>query len=139
MVMNTIPKFYQMFLSVFCMIVLPISGSAGEPVRVKDLIIKEMPDVTDKEVHVITVDYAPGAQDPVHRHDAHAFVYVLEGTIIMQMKGDEAVTLRPGDIFYEDPRLIHLVGKNASDTKPAKFLVFLVKKKGAPLLRLEHE
>lgn len=137
--MNTKPKFHQVILLALGAILLPTGAFAEEPVRVTDLILKELPDVADKEVQVITVDYAPGAKDPVHRHDAHAFVYVLEGTIIMQMKGEEAVTLKPGDIFYEDPRLIHLVGKNASETKPAKFLVFLVKKKGAPVLRLEHE
>ena len=81
---------------------------------------------------MITVDYPPGGADPVHRHYASAFVYVLEGSIVMQMKGGEKVTLHPGDTFYEDPAGIHLVGKNASDTKPAKFLVFLVKDKGAP-------
>jgi quercetin dioxygenase-like cupin family protein len=80
------------------------------------------------------VDYPPGSADPVHRHNASAFVYVLEGSIVMQMKGGEKVTLHPRDTFYEDPEGIHLVGKNASDTKPAKFLVFLVKDKGAPLL-----
>lgn len=137
--MNTKPKLWQAAFLLLGIILLPTGAFAAEPVKVTDLILKEMPDVPDKEVQVITVDYAPGAKDPVHRHDAHAFVYVLEGTIIMQMKGEEAVTLKPGDIFYEDPRLIHLVGKNASDTKPAKFLVFLVKKKGAPVLRLEHE
>lgn len=137
--MNTKLKFYQNMLLTLGLILLPTGAFAADPVRVTDLIIKEMPDVAEKEVQVITVDYAPGAKDPVHRHDAHAFVYVLEGSIIMQMKGEEAVTLKPGDIFYEDPRLVHLVGKNASETKPAKFLVFLVKKKGAPILRLEHE
>jgi quercetin dioxygenase-like cupin family protein len=83
---------------------------------------------------MITVDYPPGATDPVHRHNASAFVYVLEGSVVMQMKGEKAVTLHPGDTFYEDPRGIHLVGRNASDTKPAKFLVFLVKDKDAPIL-----
>ena len=72
---------------------------------------------------MITVDYPPGGTDPVHRHNASAFVYVLEGSIVMQMKGGEKVTLHPGDTFYEDPAGIHLVGKNASGTKPAKFLV----------------
>jgi quercetin dioxygenase-like cupin family protein len=78
-------------------------------------------------VKITTVDYAPGAADPVHRHNASAFVYVLEGSIEMQMKGGEKVTLHPGDTFYEDPSGIHLVGKNASNTEPAKFLVVLVK------------
>ena len=95
---------------------------------------KDLVNVAGKEVTMITVEYAPGGADPVHRHNANAFVYVLEGSIVMQMKGGEKVTLHPGDTFYEGPEGIHLVGKNASDTKPAKFLVFLVKDKGAPLL-----
>lgn len=95
---------------------------------------KALTDVPGKEVTMITVDYAPGAADPVHRHSAHAFVYVLEGSIVMQMKGEKEVTLRPGETFYEDPAGIHLVGRNASNTAPAKFLVFLVKEKGAPVL-----
>ena len=77
---------------------------------------------------MITVDYAPGGADPVHRHNAQAFVYVLEGSIVMQ-KGEKEVTLQPGETFYEDPEGVHLVGKNASDTKPAKTVVFLVKTK----------
>jgi quercetin dioxygenase-like cupin family protein len=83
---------------------------------------------------VITVEYAPGASDPVHRHNAHAFVYVLEGSIVMGMKGGKEVTLKPGETFYEDPDGIHLVGRNASDTQPAKFLVFLISDKDAPLV-----
>ena len=83
---------------------------------------------------MITVDYPPGGVDLVHRHYASAFVYVLEGSIVMQMKGGKKVTLHTGQTFYEDPNGLHLVGRNASDTKPAKFLVFLVKAKGAPIL-----
>jgi quercetin dioxygenase-like cupin family protein len=105
----------------------------GGGVKVTDLMTKDLAKVPGKEVTMITVDYAPGAGDPVHRHNASAFVYVLEGSIEMQMKGGEKVTLHPGDTFYEDPDGIHLVGKNASDTKPAKFLVLLVKEKGAPI------
>jgi quercetin dioxygenase-like cupin family protein len=109
-------------------------SSAAEPGRVTNLMTKALDGIPGKEATMITVDYAPGAADPVHRHNAYAFVYVLEGTVIMQMKGGEKVTLHPGDTFYEGPEGIHLVGKNASDTKPAKFLVFLVKDKGAPIL-----
>jgi quercetin dioxygenase-like cupin family protein len=103
-------------------------------VKVTDLMAKDLVSGPGKEVTMITVDYAPGSADPVHRHNAQAFVYVLEGSIEMQMKGGEKVTLHPGDTFYEDPEGIHLVGRNASDTKPAKFLVVLVKEKGAPFL-----
>lgn len=107
---------------------------AEDGVKVTDLMTKGLANIPGKEVTMITVDYAPGAADPVHRHNASAFVYVLEGSIEMQMKGGEKVTLHPGDTFYEDPEGIHLVGRNASDTKPAKFLVVLVKDKGTPIL-----
>ena len=83
---------------------------------------------------MITVVYPPGASDPIHRHNAHAFVYVLEGTIVMQVKGGKEITLTPGHTFYEGPSDIHVVGRNASTTKPAKFVVFLVKNKDAPVL-----
>ena len=97
---------------------------------VTPLMLKELTDLPGKEALVITVDFAPGAEDPVHRHDAHAFVYVLEGSIVMQLKGAPAVTLKPGQVYYEGPSDVHIVGKNASDTKPAKILVVLVKNKG---------
>ena len=83
---------------------------------------------------MITVVYPPGASDPVHRHNAHAFVYVLEGTVVMQVKGGKEVTLTPGQSFYEGPNDIHVVGRNASTTTPAKILVLLVKDKDAPVL-----
>ena len=83
---------------------------------------------------MIVVDYPPGSVDPVHRHDAHAFVYVLEGSIVMSLNGGKEVTLKAGDTFHEGPNDIHTVGRNASATQPAKFVVFLIKKKGAPVL-----
>ena len=83
---------------------------------------------------MITVEYPPGSSDPVHRHNAHAFVYVLEGSIVMQVRGGGEVTLTPGQSFYEGPSDVHVVGRNASQTNPAKFVVFLVKDKGAPVL-----
>ena len=83
---------------------------------------------------MITVVYLPGASDPIHRHNAHAFVYVLEGAIVMQLKGGKEVTLAPGQTFYEGPNDVHVLGRNASSTKPAKFIVLLVKNKDAPVL-----
>jgi quercetin dioxygenase-like cupin family protein len=83
---------------------------------------------------MLTVEYPPGGADPVHRHNAHAFVYILEGTVVMQVKGGKEVTLKPGDTFYEGPDDIHVVGRNASKTQPAKFVVVLLKDKGAPAL-----
>ena len=108
--------------------------AANQPPQasVTPLTSKDLPDFPGKEVLMITVDYPPGSSDPIHRHNAHAFVYVLEGSIIMQVKGGKEVTLTPGQTFYEGPGDVHVVGKNASSTKPAKFVVFLVKDKGAP-------
>ena len=101
---------------------------------VTQLMSKDLTDLPGREVLMITVEYPPGGADPIHRHNAHAFVYVLEGSIVMQVKGGKEVTLTPGQTFYEGPDDVHLVGRNASSTKPAKFLVFLVKDKGAPVL-----
>jgi quercetin dioxygenase-like cupin family protein len=106
---------------------------AQEP-DVKQVMLKELNDIPGKEAMMITVEYPPGGADPVHKHNAHAFVYVLEGSIVMQVKGGQEVTLTPGQTFYEGPEDIHVVGRNASKTKPAKFLVLLVKDKGAPAL-----
>jgi quercetin dioxygenase-like cupin family protein len=101
---------------------------------VTSLMSKDLTELPGKEVLMITVEYAPGGSDPIHRHNAHAFVYVLEGSIVMQVKGGKQVTLTPGQTFYEGPDDLHVVGRNASSTKPAKFLVLLVKEKGAPVL-----
>jgi quercetin dioxygenase-like cupin family protein len=112
-----------------------MTGTAvAQQANVASLMSKALAENPGKEVLMITVDYAPGASDPVHRHNAQAFVYVLEGSIVMQVKGGEQVTLTPGQTFYEGPDDIHVVGRNASPSKPAKFLVFLIKNKGAPVL-----
>ena len=102
--------------------------------KVTPLLSKDLTDFPGKEGLMITVEYPPGGSDPIHRHNAHAFVYVLEGSIVMQLRGGKEVTLTPGQTFYEGPSDVHVVGRNASQTKPAKFVVFLVKDKGAPVL-----
>ena len=107
---------------------------AAEQAIVNPLLSKELTDIPGKEMLMITVEYPPGAVDPIHRHDAHAFVYVLQGSIVMQVRGGKQVTLRPGQTFYEGPNDVHIVGRNASTTKPAKFIVVLVKQKGAEVL-----
>ena len=101
---------------------------------VTELMSKDVTELPGREVLMITVEYHPGGTDPIHRHNAQAFVYVLEGSIVMQVKGGKEVTLTPGQTFYESRDDVHLVGRNASTTKPAKFLVFLIKEKGAPVL-----
>ena len=103
-------------------------------VKVTSLMSKDLPESPGKDMLMITVEYAPGAMDPVHRHNAHAMLYVLEGSVVMQVKGGTAVTLTPGQTFYEGPTDVHVVGRNASTTKPAKFVVVFVKDKGAPVL-----
>ena len=102
--------------------------------QVTPLFSKDLTDFAGKEGLMITVEYPPGASDPIHRHNAYAFVYVLEGSIVMQVRGGKEVTLTPGQTFYEGPSDVHVVGRNASQTTPAKFVVFLVKDKGAPVL-----
>lgn len=108
----------------------PPARSANDPV-VTALMLKELADTAGKEVLMMTVEYPPGGADPVHRHDAHGFIYVLEGSIVMQVRGGKEVTLTSGQTFYEGPGDVHTVGRNASTTQPAKFLVLLLKNKGA--------
>jgi quercetin dioxygenase-like cupin family protein len=101
---------------------------------VTPLMTKPLDEYPGKEALMITVEYPPGAADPVHRHHAYGFIYVLEGSIVMQVKGGKEVTLTPGQTYYEGPNDIHTVGRNASQTQPAKFIVLLLKNKGAPVL-----
>jgi quercetin dioxygenase-like cupin family protein len=101
---------------------------------VRSLLSKDLAGDPRREISMITVEYPPGESTPVHTHHAQAMVYVLEGSIVMQLKGAAPVTLMPGQTFYEGPDDVHIVSRNASHTAPAKFLVFLVKDKGAPIL-----
>ena len=114
-----------------CTVGCPLSAQQA---KVTPLMMKELVDVPGKEAVMITVEYAPGGADPVHRHNADALVYVLEGSVVMQLKGGKPVTLTPGQVFYEGPDDIHVVGRSASSTKPAKLLVLLLKNRGAPPL-----
>jgi quercetin dioxygenase-like cupin family protein len=106
----------------------------AQDAKVTPLMSKDLAEFPGKEGLMITVVYPPGASDPIHRHNAYAFLYVLEGSVVMQLQGGKEITLTPGQTFYEGPNDIHTVGRNASSTKLAKFIVFLVKDKGAPLL-----
>ena len=118
---------------------LMLAAVSTKAADVKELFAIDLADHPGKEGRMIEVSYPPGAQDVVHRHDAHAFVYVLEGRIIMQLKGQPAVTLKAGQTFYEGPTDVHVVGRNASTTEPARFVVVLLKGKGAPILTPEKE
>jgi quercetin dioxygenase-like cupin family protein len=124
----TIAKLVVMLV---CLMSVPLETKEA---KVTPLFSKDLTDFPGKEGLMITVEYPPGGSDPIHRHNAHAFVYVLEGSIVMQVRGGKEVTLTPGQTFYEGLSDVHVVGRNASQTKPAKFVVFLVKDKGAPVL-----
>lgn len=109
-----------------------IAFAAEDTAKVTPLTRKDLPNYPGKEGLMISVEYGPGGSSPIHKHEANAFVYVLEGSIVMQVKGEKAVTLSPGETYYESPSDIHLVSRNASKTKPAKFIVVLLKNKNAP-------
>jgi quercetin dioxygenase-like cupin family protein len=114
------------------MLCLPAALAVAEGPKVTPLMGKDLVGLAGKEGVMLMVEYAPGASSDKHRHNAHTFVYVLEGSVVMQVEDGKAVTLGPGQTFYESPDDIHLVSKNASDSQPAKFVVFFVKEKGAP-------
>jgi quercetin dioxygenase-like cupin family protein len=119
------------------LVLLPLlvnSTLMAQEAKVTPLMSKDLPEFPGKEGLMISVEYPPGTTDPIHRHNAHAFLYVLEGSVVMQVKGGKEVTLTPGQTFYEGPNDVHVVGRNLSNTKPAKVVVFLVKDKGAPVL-----
>jgi quercetin dioxygenase-like cupin family protein len=123
--------FPKLILALAC---LMSSTLMGQEAKVTDLFSKDLANIPGKEGVMMIVDYPPGSVDPIHRHNAHAFVYVLEGSIVMQVRGGKEVTLTPGQTFYEGPDDVHVVGRNASKTKPAKFVLVMVKDKGAPVL-----
>jgi len=124
-------KFTKQILLVACL----LSGAlVAQEAEVTQLMSKDLTSLPGKEGLMITVEYPPGSSDPIHRHNAYGFIYVLEGSIVMQVRGGKEVTLTPGQTFYEGPDDVHVVGRNASKTKPAKFVVFFVKDKGAPIL-----
>jgi quercetin dioxygenase-like cupin family protein len=123
--------FPKLVLALACL--MPSTLMAQEA-KVTDLFSKDLANIPGKEGVMMIVDYPPGSVDPIHRHNAHAFLYVLEGSIVMQVRGGKEVTLTPGQTFYEGPDDVHVVGRNASKTKPAKFVLVMVKDKGAPVL-----
>jgi len=105
------------------------------PAHVVPLLSEALADLPGKEVEMLTVEYGPGGSSLPHRHDAHVFVYVLEGTLRMQVAGGPLRTLGPGEVFSEGPTDVHVVSANASTTRPARFLVVVVKDQGRELTR----
>ena len=123
--------FTKLILALACL--MP-GALVAQEAKVTELMSKDLTKCPGKEGVMMIVDYPPGNVDPIHRHNAHAFVYVLEGSIVMQVRGGKEVTLTPGQTFYEGPDDVHVVGRNASKTEPAKFVLFFVRDKGAPVL-----
>ena len=128
--MRKLKSHFRAFLTPLLM----LAAVPAEAADVKELFAIDLAGYPGKEGRMLEVSYPPGAQDMVHRHDAHAFVYVLEGEIVMELKGQPPVTLKAGQTFYEGPADVHVVGRNASNTAPARFVVVLLKGKGAPIL-----
>ena len=119
---------------VFALACLMSSTLLAQEAKVTELMSKDLTNIPGKEGLMVIVEYPPGSTDPIHRHNAHGFIYVLEGSIVMQVRGGKEVTVTPGQTFYEGPDDVHVVGRNASKTKPAKFVVVFVKDKGAPVV-----
>src|SRR5690349_1197762 len=124
-------SFIKVIVAVACLL---SSTAIAQQASVTELLSKVLTGYPGKEGLMVTVEYPPGSSDPIHRHNAHGFIYVLEGSIVMQVRGGKETTLTPGQTFYEGPDDVHVVGRNANQTKPAKFVVFFVKDKGAPVL-----
>ena len=124
----------QLYFRIYLAVLLLLAAVPAGAADVKELFAIDLADYSGKEGRMIEVSYPPGAQDVVHRHDAHAFVYVLEGQVVMQLKGQPAVTLKAGQTFYEGPNDVHIVGRNVSSAEPARVVVVLLKGKGAPVL-----
>lgn len=116
-----------------CLAWLAPCCAIAQQAKVVPLMSRDLTDLPGKEGAMVVVEYPPGASEPIHRHNAHVFVYVIEGSVVMQIRGEKEVTLNAGQTFYEGPTDVHVVGRNASKTKPAKFVAFLVKDKGAPV------
>ena len=121
-------------LLLVCLSFSAVPARASTEAVVTQLMAKDLPELQGKEGVMILVEYPPGAMDPIHRHNAHAFIYVLEGSIVMQLRDAAEVTLSPGQTYCEGPDDVHIVGRNASSTRPARFVVFFVKNQGAPIL-----
>jgi quercetin dioxygenase-like cupin family protein len=127
-------KFMAFTKAVLVVACLAAASLVAQEAKVTQVMSKDLPNIPGKEGLILIIEYPPGSSDPVHRHNANGFIYVLEGSIVMQVRGGQEVTLTPGQSFYEGPDDVHVVGRNASKTKPAKFVVVFVKDKGAPVL-----
>jgi quercetin dioxygenase-like cupin family protein len=122
--------FTKIVLGLICLIATTL---VAQEAKVTHLMSKDLTDCPGKEGVMITVEYPPGHTDEIHRHNSYAFVYVLEGSVVMQVRGGREVTLTPGQTFYEGPDDVHVVGRNASKIGKAKFVVFFVKNKGVAI------
>ena len=118
---------------VLVLVCLMSTTLVAQEAKVAPLMSKDLAECAGKEGVMITVEYPPGHSDEIHRHNAYVFVYVLEGSVVMQVRAGKEVTLTPGQAFYEGPDDVHVLGRNTSKTNPAKFVAFFVKNKGAAI------
>jgi quercetin dioxygenase-like cupin family protein len=127
---------YCLSISAFAFLLCQVPLALAQEAKVTPLAAKPLPGFSgdEKEGAMFLVDYPPGASSAAHRHDAHVFVYVIQGSVVMQVKGGPELTLKAGETFYENPDDVHVVSRNASATEPAKFIAFFVKSKGAPVV-----
>ena len=127
---------YWLLISTAAFLLCQVHLALAQGAKVTPLGAQPLPGFSggEKEGAMFLVEYAPGASSAEHRHDAHVFVYVIEGSVVMQVKGGPERTLKAGDTFYENPDDVHVVSRNASATEPAKFITFFVKTKGAPVV-----
>jgi quercetin dioxygenase-like cupin family protein len=116
----------------FCLACLTPASLLAQEIKVTPLLSRDLTEFPGKEGTMIAVVYPPGGSETIHRHNAHVFVYVLQGSVVMQVRGGKEMTLTAGQTFYESPTDIHVIGRNASKTEPAQFIAFFVKDKGAP-------
>jgi quercetin dioxygenase-like cupin family protein len=130
-----LPRYFAIISSV-AFLLCQVHPALAQETKVTPLAAKALPGFSggEKEGAMFLVEYPPGASSAEHRHDAHVFVYVIQGSVVMQVKGGPELTLKAGETFYENPDDVHVVSKNASATEPAKFIAFFVKNKGAPVL-----
>jgi quercetin dioxygenase-like cupin family protein len=117
---------------ILCLASLTPNWLFAQKIKVTPLLSRDLAEFPGKEGAIVTVVYPPGGSEPIHRHNAHVFVYVLQGSVVMQVRGGKEMILTTGQSFYESPNDIHVIGRNASKTEPAKFIAFFVKDKGAP-------
>src|SRR5438876_7848002 len=109
------------------------AAARDKGVTVRQLMMQPLAGIDNKVAAVVTVEYAPGASSTAHRHPGHVFAYVLEGSVVSEVDPGSPITYERGQMWYEAPMHTHRVSRNASATKPAMLLAFIILDKGQPI------